>query len=488
MDQNVSHNALRALLGCLSAVLLMPSCSTGGGRLSLEAEPELMPRLEAIASARPLPRGWTLDPVGSSAVLSLELLPLAAPLPRGARLSGQRFLAASVDLASDLFSASAVRAAELGLAPLESIEAPRRALAVDGLWPGNPGYPFTRSLALSIKPSGSARLPRALEAWLADAASAASEAPPIKLAAAGDIQVGERQWPLIARGEDGLRSLLGGILGELREADFAVGNLEAPITARGYPNPRKRFRFRMPPGSGAFLAKAGFGLMLFANNHGLDFGTEGFEDTLADLAVAGLPQAGAGGDREDASAARFVELSPGGRLAFVGYAFYPPERYGFTVSEAAAAPGKAGISADEAAAMSAVRAAAASGAAVVVLAHGGTEYLESPSAAARGLYARFVDAGAALVLGGHTHLLQGCEARTGSVIAYSLGNFLFTGEAEPPAAHKSALLNFLLYRGKVRGISVRPILVGYERSDLDPDLRAAELNFARLCAGLEASD
>lgn len=450
------------------------------------ADPELMPRLEAILAARPLPVGWSLGSADPSTIVALDLLPPAAPLPRGASLAGRRFLAASVDLASDLFSVSAARAEELGLSPLESIEAPRRALAIDGLWPGNPAYPFVRKLALSARPVGTGRLAGAMAAWLAAAAeaAAASEALPIRLAAAGDLQIGEYQWPMIARGEAGLNSLLGGILPELRRADLVVGNLEAPISARGYPNPRKRFRFRMPPGSAAFFAKAGFGLMLLANNHGLDYGIEGFNDTLADLRAANLPFAGAGGNALEAASARVLDLGQGGRLAFVGYAFYPVERFGFTVAEAAAGDGRAGICSDEAAALASIRQAAAAGATVVVLAHGGSEYVESPNAAARGLYARFVDAGASLILGSHPHLLQGCEARSGAIIAYSLGNFLFTGEAEPPAALKSALLNFLVYRGRVRGILLHPLLVGYERSALDPDQRTAELNFARLCSEL----
>ena len=158
------------------------------------------------------------------------------------------------------------------------------------------------------------------------------------------------------------------------------------------------------------MQKAGFGLLLFGNNHTLDFGDLAFSDTLNDLAQAGMPMVGAGRTLAEAASPRVIEVKPGEDLAFVGYAFFPSERMGFTREEAAAGTAKPGISADEDAALASVRAAAASGATVVVLAHGGSEYVERPSDEARALYARFVDAGAALVIGTHPHLLQGCEA------------------------------------------------------------------------------
>ncbi len=192
---------------------------------------------------------------------------------------------------------------------------------------------------------------------------------------------------------------------------------------------------------------------------------------------------GAGADLAEAAAPRFMTLASN-RLAFVGYAFFPNESLGFTIANAAAGRDREGISADEVAAMDSVRAAEAAGATVVVLAHGGFEYGQKPSRAARALYARFVDAGAALVLGSHPHLLQGCEARSGSLIAYSLGNFLFTEEREPPAAVKSAILDFLVYRGAVRGILIHPLLAGFDATEPDPDQRGAEVRFSSLCRDL----
>lgn len=451
-----------------------------------------MPRLEALIAARPLPEGWSVASPGTSpgalASIALVDLPAGAEPPRGARLAGTRYLAASVDLVDEAYSVSPRRAEELGLLPLESIELPRRALAVDGIWPGKAGYPFARRLAISaLLLAPGHRVPRPIADWL-DAAAAdalARETRPIDLAAAGDLQVGEGQWPLLAAKEGGLASLLrDGVLDLIRRPDFAVVNLESPISAGGFPNPRKRFKFRMPPGSAAALGRAGFDLVLFGNNHGFDYGEEAFFDTLADLEAARMPMVGAGRDLEEASSAKILAAGPSDRLAFVGFAFYPDERMGFTSAEAAAGQGRPGVDSDEAAALASVEAASAGGATVVVLAHGGAEYVEAPRTAARELYARFVDAGAALVAGSHPHLLQGCEARSGALIAYSLGNFLFTGEAEPPEAWKSAVLDFLVYRGRVRGLMIHPVISGYYFTTVDRGQGEAEARLSRLSAGL----
>ena len=57
--------------------------------------------------------------------------------------------------------------------------------------------------------------------------------------------------------------------------------------------------------------------------------------------------------------------------------------------------------------------------------HWGEEFLDYPSASQVVFAHKLVDAGASLILGHHPHVLQGIERYNGSVIAYSLGNFVF---------------------------------------------------------------
>jgi len=301
------------------------------------------------------------------------------------------------------------------------------------------------------------------------------------VAAAGDFQAKGREAVLAHPG--GIDFLLGGgLVDRLRSADLAVLNFEGVASSRGLPNPRKRFRFRMQPGAGKALAGAGVDAVLLANNHVLDYGPDAFVDTLSDMKAAGLTVLGAGPD--EAAAAELAALPAGGRLRLVGFGAFPLESLGFRTADAAAGPSSPGINADEARTIAVIRAARAAGDTVVVLAHGGAEYLPSPSAEVRSRYARFADAGAALILGGHPHVLQGIAARGESLIAYSLGNFLFTGLEEPELSVRSAILEFLTYKGAARGFRIHPVIVGMESTEPDPDLAGAEARFSRLCAAL----
>jgi poly-gamma-glutamate capsule biosynthesis protein CapA/YwtB (metallophosphatase superfamily) len=476
--------AVAAAVATTAAIL--QSCSPRVVEYGLAAEPALMPRLERIAAAEPLPRGWRRAEAGSAPDAVIEL-----SVDDGSGhgcLAGERYLAAAVAIEDRRYSVSPGDAASIGLEPLEGIAPPRRALCVDGKWPGEAGYPFARPLKLSarrLRHRGAA-FPRGspMAAWLERAAAglAASGERPFRLAAAGDFQAKGQEARLAGSG--GVAALLGeGVVERIRSADAAVVNFEGVASTRGSPNPLKRFRFRMLPGSGKSLAEAGFDAALLANNHVLDFGRDAFLDTLGDLESAGLGVLGAGLDAAEAS--NPAEIPAGRGIVFLGFATFPLESLGFKTADAAAGSSRPGINADEAGTAEAIRSARAAGRAVVVMAHGGAEYLESPSAEVRARYARFADAGAALILGGHPHVLQGIASRGESLIAYSLGNFLFTGLEEPDLSVRSALLEFMLYEGTVRGFRLHPVTVRMDRTEADPDTAGAEARFARLCAAVK---
>ena len=76
---------------------------------------------------------------------------------------------------------------------------------------------------------------------------------------------------------------------ELKNADITAGNLECPISLRGYPNPGKdpdavkagkEYIFRAPPELGKSLVSAGIDIVTLANNHSMDYGDDAIYDTL----------------------------------------------------------------------------------------------------------------------------------------------------------------------------------------------------------------
>ena len=83
--------------------------------------------------------------------------------------------------------------------------------------------------------------------------------------------------------------------------DLRIANLETAITARGTPWPDKGIHYRMHPANTTLLGAAGIDCCTLANNHVLDWGYAGLEDTLAALAGAGIAVAGAGLDADQAA-------------------------------------------------------------------------------------------------------------------------------------------------------------------------------------------
>ena len=115
------------------------------------------------------------------------------------------------------------------------------------------------------------------------------ESPPaIRVAAVGDIMMGTTFPESILPPEDGA-TLFRSVAPLLAGHDVVFGNLEGPLTDASLspkcPKPRRNgrpcFAFRTPPRFAARLAEAGFTAVNVANNHSLDFGMEGMDNTLA---------------------------------------------------------------------------------------------------------------------------------------------------------------------------------------------------------------
>ena len=104
--------------------------------------------------------------------------------------------------------------------------------------------------------------------------------------------VGERLRadPEVALWSDEMRSLCASL-------DLVICNLECCIAARGSPTtriPGKPFFFRAPPIAVESLEALGVSAVSLANNHALDFETEGLVETGELLERHGIATVGAG--------------------------------------------------------------------------------------------------------------------------------------------------------------------------------------------------
>ncbi len=243
----------------------------------------------------------------------------------------------------------------------------------------------------------------------------------------------------------------------LRSADLVVGNLECVISSLGKPQP-KYYHMRAPNSAVESLAGAGFAVVNLANNHAMDFGYEAMADMRLRLADRGIASAGVGADEAEAHTAVVVERG-GLRVAFLGYVDVPVEGpTGFSTKSWAALKDKPGLAWAESSRIAEdVREAKRSADVVVVFLHAGVEGLCAVTQA-QILEARAaIDAGAALVLGAHPHILQRAELYHGGLIAYSLGNFVFDGFDFPE--NYSAVLSVSLSAAGVVGYRWLPMVV-----------------------------
>jgi len=96
--------------------------------------------------------------------------------------------------------------------------------------------------------------------------------------------------------------------------DVRVINLETTVTRNSSFAPGKSVHYRMNPANIACVTVAGPDVCALANNHMLDFGPRGLEDTLNTLSGAGLAAAGAGRDAGEARRPVAVPISDGGRV------------------------------------------------------------------------------------------------------------------------------------------------------------------------------
>ncbi|MEX2588204.1 MAG: CapA family protein [Actinomycetota bacterium] len=262
-------------------------------------------------------------------------------------------------------------------------------------------------------------LPPALPADDEQLAVYRAELPPdaIEIAAVGDVNLGGTLGEVIrGRGADYPWERVAPLL---QSADIAFANFESTASVRGSPAP-KAYTFRSDPASLDPMARAGVDVVSVANNHALDYGPEALMDTVSNLRRVGIQPVGGGANEVEAWSPAVVEAG-GMRFAFVAASRVLPSGWAATAQTAGVASAY-----QQQRLLDEVAAAKATGAVVVVSVHWGVERSASPEPYQVNLGRALVEAGASVVLGHHPHVLQPVARYRGAVIAYSLGNFVFT--------------------------------------------------------------
>jgi poly-gamma-glutamate synthesis protein (capsule biosynthesis protein) len=151
-------------------------------------------------------------------------------------------------------------------------------------------------------------------------------------------------------------------------------------------------------------------LLSLANNHVLDQGVAGFEETVAVLAKRSIRTIG----RAVAGPLRRVKAGP----LTIGFLAFTQWRN----ADEAEFAGRVTMADDIAGWKKQARGADL----VCAVPHWDLEFRHFPQAATRALARRLAEEGAGLIVGGHAHVVQPVERIVGSFVAYGLGDFLGT--------------------------------------------------------------
>jgi poly-gamma-glutamate synthesis protein (capsule biosynthesis protein) len=220
--------------------------------------------------------------------------------------------------------------------------------------------------------------------------------------------------------------LLAPIAPVLSGADLAMVNLETAITERGEPVPGKNFHFRSPAASFTALRAAGVDVVNMANNHALDYGPVGMQDTFDAIASSKLAVLGIGHDASEAYRP-YRTVIKGQRIAILSALDWLEPALIPAWSATESQPGVA-FAIDPTRLVNAVRAVRPQVDTLVVFLHWGTEETYCASPEQQDLAEVLIGAGADIVVGSHAHRVFGAGRVGSSFVAYGLGNFVYWRE------------------------------------------------------------
>lgn len=208
-------------------------------------------------------------------------------------------------------------------------------------------------------------------------------------------------------------------------------------------------------------------LFCLANNHIMDYGIEGLENTLATIKSFGNVYTGVG-KGNDAYNPFLIEKEK--------IAIFNVCESGFGM-ENDNLMGYARFSSLQL--FSNIQKYKEKGYTIIVLPHAGAENIEYPLPEIRSLYKYFIDLGADLIIGNHPHVIQGKEVYKNKNIYYSLGNLFFNDIDDGIDLYNPKNL-LLLVEISNNKIEINEIFLNKTGNLIDLDLNSEKKNFKKI--------
>lgn len=250
-----------------------------------------------------------------------------------------------------------------------------------------------------------------------DSASATRPEPsPITIMFVGDLQF-DRYIRQQANRNGGYDSILAGVQPLLSTADLVVGNLEGPVTTFeskslgseiGSP---ANYIFTFDPAVVPALQQTGNWLVNLGNNHILNFGQAGLDQTYLHLNQANLPYFGHTQPDQPPAESAYTWQHQGASILFLNYNQF--------------------IDTDWAGLIDFIWQQDPDHDLIILYTHWGNEYQPVANQVIQDQADQFVAAGVDVIIGSHPHVIQQSEVIQGKTVYYSLGNFVFDQYFQP---------------------------------------------------------
>lgn len=258
----------------------------------------------------------------------------------------------------------------------------------------------------------------------------------VKLIAVGDISLQTRN----------ARHPFGEVNRIFADKDILFGNLETVLSSHGK-EAEKAVTLHTSPDKVSYLKEAGFDILSVANNHVMDLGLEGFNETLEVLNRNNLIFVGASNDKFRQNQA-IVERN-NIKLGFLAYS-----KFGFSNLQKGVYIGRI----DESEIIGDIKKLKPQCDAIIVSLHWGIEKVFYPSPRQVKLARKLIDSGASVILGHHPHVIQGIEKYKQGLIAYSLGNFQFEFNPEECSSKRTNQSIILLLEMGTDGLEAYDVI------------------------------
>ena len=229
-------------------------------------------------------------------------------------------------------------------------------------------------------------------------------------------------------------NVFGDIIDLLSDANLVIANLEAPATSSNTKLKKNSINLRTQVSDLELLKNAGIDALSLANNHILDYGVKGLEDTFTACEKYNLFYYGAG-DIFQAAKPFYIQLENRkiGVLAFAEHEF-----------NAAADYGKGANLWDDLSSIATIKKAKENCDYLIVQYHGGIEDYIYPSPYLQKKCRFMCDAGADFVTCQHSHCIGTKETYNDSEILYGQGNTIFGFEKNNPSWNRGLIVKITI--------------------------------------------